>query len=64
MVEEPVARVMARYERWLGEQRLSAATRRSYRRWVVELLDDLAGADPQLGVVSGRGVSAAREREA
>lgn len=37
MAKEPVARVMARYERWLSEQRLSAATRRSYRRWVVEL---------------------------
>ena len=55
---------MARYERWLSEQRLSAATRRSYRRWVVELLEDLAGADPQLGVLSGRGVRAGREREA
>jgi hypothetical protein len=55
---------MARYERWLSEQRLSAATRRSYRRWVVELLEDLVGADPQLGVLSGRGVTAGREREA
>jgi site-specific recombinase XerC len=64
MAEEPVARVMARYERWLSEQRLSAATRRSYRRWVVELLDDLAGADSELRVLSGRGVTAGREREA
>ena len=53
--------MMARYERWLSEQRLSAATRRSYRRWVLELLEDLAGADPQLGVLSGRGVTAGRE---
>jgi hypothetical protein len=64
MAEDPVARVTARYERWLSEQRLSAATRRSYRRWVVELLEDLDGADPQLGVLSGRGVAAGREREA
>jgi hypothetical protein len=53
---------MARYERWLSEQRLSVATRGSYRRWVLELHGDLAGADP-LGVLSGRGVSAGRERE-
>jgi hypothetical protein len=32
MVEEPVARMFARYDRWVSEQRLSAATRRSYRR--------------------------------
>jgi hypothetical protein len=64
MAEEPVARVMARYERWLSEQRLSAATRRSYRSWVVELLEDLAGADSELRVLSGRGVTAGREREA
>jgi len=30
--EQPVARATARYERWLSEQRLSAAARRSYRR--------------------------------
>ncbi|MGZ6724860.1 MAG: hypothetical protein ACXVHK_28315 [Solirubrobacteraceae bacterium] len=30
MAEDPFATVMARYERWLSEQRLSAATRRSY----------------------------------
>ena len=43
---------------------MSAATRRSYRRWVVELLEDLAEPDPQLGVLNGRGVKAGREREA
>ena len=55
---------MGRYERWLSEQRLSAATRRSYRRWVAELLEDLAAADPELGVLGGRGAKAGREREA
>ena len=64
MADEPVARVMVRYERWLYEQRLSAATRRSYRRWVAELLEDLAGGDAELGVLGGRGAKAGREREA
>lgn len=59
-----MTRVMGRYERWLSEQRLSAATRRSYRRWVAELLEDLAAADPELGVLGGRGAKAGREREA
>ena len=64
MAEDPVARMLARYDRWLSEQRLSAATRRSYRRWVAELLEDLAAADPELGVLGGRGAKAARECEA
>ena len=60
MAEEPVARMLVRYERWLSEQRLSAATRRSYRRWVAELLEDLAGGDPQLGILGGRGADVLR----
>jgi integrase len=64
MAEEPVAGMLARYDRWLSEQRLSAATRRSYRRWVAELLEDLAGADAELGILNGRGAKAVREREA
>jgi len=56
--------VLVRYDGWLSEQRLSVATRRSYRRWVAELLEDLAGGDPQLRVLDGRGVKVGREREA